>query len=121
MLLEKNFIASAVSLRLISYTFSADDGVAETGTGKTYIPAGTIISVTEDETTTVMGVALDDVYFKSGEETAIGSLIVAGHLYSDRMPVAPSADEVTALAGKGLYFETAPETTVPEDGTIVED
>lgn len=122
MLLEKNFIASQVSLRLVSYTFDVDDASVETGTGKNYIPAGSIISVTDGQNnTTVKGVALDDVYFKTGEEKAIGSLIVAGHLFSDRLPVAPTADEVKALAAMGLYFEVAPTTVVPADGTIIEE
>ena len=106
MLFEKNFIASAVGLRTVSYTFTSDD----IPSGETFIPAGTIIKVS----TTPKGVALDDIYFKGEETTAIGALIVAGHLYSDRMPVAPTT-EVSAFAGQGLFFEQAPSTTVPAD------
>lgn len=112
MLLEKNFIASQVGLRYISWTFTTDDIPA----GKTFIPAGTILKVS----TTPKGIVMDDVYFRTGETKAIGSLIVAGHLYSDRMPVAPTT-EVSAFAGQGLFFEEAPSTTVPDDGTIVEE
>ena len=110
MLFEKNFIASAKSLRTISWTFTSADLPA----GKTYIPAGTIIL----KDSAVKGVALDDVYLHDTENVA--ALIVAGHLFSDRMPVAPTSAQVTSFAAQGLYFEETPTTTVTPD-TIEED
>lgn len=111
MLLEKNFIASAVGLRTISWTFTSADLPA----GKTYIPAGTIIL----KDSAVKGVALDDVYLHDTENVA--ALIVAGHLFSDRMPVAPTSAQVTSFAAQGLYFEEAPTTTVMADTIVVDE
>lgn len=111
MLFEKNFIASAKSLRTVTWTYSTSDIPA----GKTYIPAGTIIT----SSGAVKGVALDDVYFATGETARVDALIVAGHLFSDKMPVQPTSAQVTAFASQGLYFETAPTTTVPADTKTV--
>ena len=115
MLLEKNFIASAVSLRLVSWTFAVDDASDDEETGKKKIAAGTIVTGSDSN---VVGVATNDIYFETGEETKIGSLIVAGHLFTDRLPAEPTAEQITAFAAKGLFFETAPETELPEDGTL---
>lgn len=115
MLLEKNFIASAVSLRLVSWTFDVDNASDDEETGKKKIAAGTIVS---DADSNLVGVATNDIYFEANEETKIGSLIVAGHLFADRLPEEPTSAQVTAFAAKGLFFEDAPTTTLPADGTL---
>ncbi len=116
----KNFIASQVSLRTVSYTFSKDSELAVTEENKKVLKAGTIYPAND---ATAKGVLLHDVILEDENGNAknnIGALIVAGHLYSDKLPVAPASTAITALAGHGLYFETEPTTVVPGDGTIVE-
>lgn len=122
---EKNFIASATSLRTITYQVSASS-VASSSlvtdlNGNKYIKAGTIITKTVSDTTVPVGVLLHDTTVTLANGTAgkgVCALIVAGHLYSDKLPVAPTSAQVTAFASQGLYFEVAPTTSVPADGTL---
>lgn len=37
--------------------------------------------------------------------------MTAGHVYKDRLPVAPTQEAITALKAQGIYFEDAPEFT----------
>lgn len=114
----QNFIASQVGLRTVSYTFDKTSALAETEGVVKVIKAGTIYPAND---ATAVGVLLHDVQLADRDFNAkdgIGALIVAGHLYSDKLPVAPASAAVTALAAKGLYFEEQPTTSVPADGTI---
>ena len=121
MFLEKNFIASAVGLRTISATFDISQAT-EDENGKKYIAAGTYYANggssssenSADSGNTLPGIALDNVYFKDGEETAIGALIVAGHIFKDRLPAEIADDVVYELASQGLFFENAPQTVISE-------
>lgn len=126
MFLEKNFIASAVGLRTISATFDISQAT-EDENGKMYIAAGTYYenggssSSGTGEGNTLSGITLDNVYFKDGEETAIGALIVAGHIFKDRLPVELSDDVIYELGSQGLFFENAPVTVINgETGDTVE-
>lgn len=116
MFLEKNFIASAVGLRTVTATFDVQNATTSAD-GKTYIPAGSIVAIDEQK----QGISLDDVYFRTGEETKIGAVIVAGHLYEDRLPEATQqALQPEEFTAQGLFFETAPTTTVGEGGDTPE-
>lgn len=115
MFLEKNFIASAVGLRTISMTFNVEDA-QEDENGKMYIPAGYFIGGGDGYTGGLAGVVLDNVYFKEGQETAIGALVVAGHIFNDRLPVEVSQEDINNAALQGLYFETAPVTVINGEG-----
>jgi len=115
---DKNFIASAVSLRTVPYTFSKNTTLAVTEEGKKVLKAGTIYPAND---ATAKGVVLADLVLEDdfgNAKNAVGALIVSGHLYSNRMPVAPESTAVTKLAGTGLFFEEEPSTTVPADGTL---
>lgn len=121
---DKNFIASVVGLRKITYQVSASSvqssALVTDLNGNKYIKAGTIIS-TAGETPVAVGVLAHDTTVTKADGTSADgrcALIVAGHLYSDQLPVAPTSAQVTALASKGLYFETMPTTTVQADGTL---
>lgn len=123
MLFEKNFLASAVSLRTISMTFDIDLATyveTDEKTGKSYIPAGSYYvggsgSGSSAESVERKGIVLDDVYFKDGETTAIASLIVAGHVLKDRLPYEIDDSTIYDLASQGLFFELSAPTTVPAD------
>lgn len=120
MFLEKNFIASAKSLRTISMTFDVANA-QEDENGKKYIAAGSYYtngngsSNGSGSNAVRKGITLDDVYFKDGQTTAIGSLIVAGHILKDRLPAEIDDDIIYDLAAQGLFFEDSAETIVPED------
>ena len=114
----ENFIASTVGLRLVTYTFDKDSELAVTENGKTVLKAGTIYPSNDEN---AVGVVYEDVILEDANGTArdnIGSLIVAGHLYGDKLNDTLDADAITALNAKGLFFEDEPETTVPGDGTL---
>lgn len=115
---DKNFIASAVSLRTVSYTFSKDTELAVTENGKKVLKAGTIYPANG---ATAVGVVLADLVLEDdfgNPKNNIGALIVSGHLYSNRLPAAPESAAITKLAATGLFFENEPATTVPSDGTL---
>ena len=130
MLLEKNFIASAVSLRTISISYdlnaAQEQNIVQVDekTGKYFIPAGSLYvndggsgsSIdSSTEQVTRAGIVLDDVYFKTGEETAIGSLIVAGHILNDRLPNPIPQESIYEFVTQGLFFEDSAVTVVPAD------
>ena len=122
MFLEKNFIASAVGLRTVTATFNVAD--AEEIDGKKVIKAGAYFagnggsgssgSASSGTGSSLAGITLDDVYFKEGQTTVIGAVIVAGHIYKDRLPVELADDVIYELASQGLFFETAPTTVIAE-------
>lgn len=119
MFLEKNFIASAVGLRTVTATFNVVD--AEEVDGKKVIKAGVYFagnggsgSASSVTGSSLAGITLDDVYFKEGQTTVIGAVIVAGHIYKDRLPVELTDDVIYELAAQGLFFETAPTTVIAE-------
>ena len=98
-----NFLASEVGLRMVTAQVDSD-GIEADAQGKKIVPAGTIVDG--------KGVIFEDVDVTDGAHEA--ALIVAGHLLSDKMPVAPSEGQVTAFAAKGLFFE---ESTAAERPT----
>lgn len=126
MLLEKNFIASAVGLRTISMTFNVENAT-EDENGKKYIAAGTYYTneagSSEGESTgaTRKGIALNDVYFHDGETEVVAPLIVAGHILKDRLPVEITDEQVMDLAAQGLFFEVSAPTTVMADTIVVDE
>ena len=114
----ENFIASAVGLRLVTYTFDKDTELATTENGIAVLKAGTIYPSNDDN---AVGVVYEDVVLQDANGTArdnIGSLIVAGHLYGDKLQDELDEDAITALASKGLFFEDKPTDTVPDDGAL---
>ena len=101
-----NFLASAVGLIRKSCTVSAA-GVTADEYGNKFVPAGTIWPAND---ATAVGILFDDVDVTDGDHA--GSIIVAGRILQDRLPVAP--DEKTALSlltASGITFATSDETT----------
>ena len=91
-----NFIASEVGLRMITTQVDAT-GITANAQGKKIVPAGKIIAG--------KGVIFEDVDVTDGAHEA--ALIVAGHLLKDKMPTAPTTDQITAFAAMGLFFEAS--------------
>lgn len=102
---KPNFIASAVGMVQQTRNFT-DAGITADEYGYKTVPAGTIYPAND---ATAEGVVFEDVDVTDGAHA--GSLVVAGRLYSNRLPTAPSEAAKTAMLARGLYFETVPETT----------
>lgn len=98
-----SFLASAVGLRTVTkqipQALGAQDG------DKLIVPAGTVFPANDN---TAVGVTLEPIDVTYGDHE--GAVIVGGRLYGNRLPVAPVAAAVTALAANGyggVGIETA--------------
>lgn len=98
-----SFLASAVGLRTVTKQIPQSLGVQ--GGDKLIVPAGTIFPANDN---TAVGVLYEPVDVTYGDHE--GSVIVAGHLYGNRLPVAPADASKTAMGENGyggVLFETA--------------
>lgn len=101
--LMPQFIASAVGLRQITEQIPQSMGVQDRD--KLIVPAGTIFPKND---ATAIGVLMDPIDVTYGDHE--GSVIVGGHLYGNRLPVAPIDAAKTNMAANGyggVQFETA--------------
>ena len=94
------FIASAVGLRQVTRQIPQSMGVQD-GV-KLIVKAGTMFPAND---ATAVGVIFEPVDVTYGDHA--GSVVIGGHLYGNRLPVAPAAAAKTALQANGLYFEDA--------------
>ena len=99
-----NFLASEVGLRFITAQVDGT-GVEADAKGKKIVGAGTIVDG--------KGIVFNDVDVTDGEHEA--SLIVAGHILNDKLPVEATESQITAFAKQGLYFEDADTTERPTE------
>lgn len=96
-----NFIDTPVGLIRKTVTV-AQAGVTADENGYKIVPAGTIYPAND---ATAQGILFDDVDVTDGDHE--GSLIIAGRILSDRLPVVP--DKTVAIAG--ITFVTSPTVT----------
>ena len=101
-----NFLASEVSLRLVSTTARTGSALVTTENGRKIIKAGTVYPSND---ASAQGIIFQDVDVTDGDAAA--PLMVAGHYYSDKVSIDSTA--VEALKGKGLFGEKEPTTTRP--------
>jgi len=96
----QSFIASEVGLRQstrqIPQSMGVQDGIYK------IVPAGTMFPAND---ATAVGVIFEPVNVTDGDHA--GSVVIGGHLYGNRLPVAPATAAKTALQANGLYFEDA--------------
>ena len=95
---KKPWLASERSLRLVTATATPALGVAEGG--EIYVKAGTIFP---SDDSNAEGIVFEDVKVTSGDMPC--SIMTAGHVYVNRLSI--TSDARTALAAKGIIFETA--------------
>lgn len=100
-----NFLASATGLIRESCTVLAT-GVTADSYGRKIVPAGTILPAND---ATATGILFEDVDVTEGDHE--GSLIIAGRIFSDRLPVAPAEAAIPVLKASGIYLVTSDETT----------
>lgn len=101
--LMPQFIASAVGMRSITQQIPQSMGIQDRE--KLIVPAGTIFPSNDNK---AIGVLMDPIDVTYGDHE--GAVIVAGHLYGNRLPVAPAAAAITNMAANGyggVQFETA--------------
>lgn len=95
------FLASERALRLVTFTAPANLGVAEDN--MVTVKAGTVYPSNDGN---AEGIVYQDVNVTKGD--APGSLLISGHVYSDRLAVELATAARNALVAKGVIFETAP-------------
>lgn len=100
-----NFLASAVGLVRESCTVLAA-GVTADDAGRKIARAGTIYPSNDANAT---GILFEDVDVTEGDHE--GSLIIAGRIFSDRLPVTPAEAAIPVLKASGIYLVTSDETT----------
>ncbi len=100
-----NFLGSEIGLIQKTYEIK-QEGVAADATGKKIVKGGTIYPAND---ATAIGIVFEDI---DVTEDAVrpGSVIIAGRILQNRLPVEPSAEALAALLASGIYFDTAAET-----------
>lgn len=76
--------------------------------GSKYVKMGTVWPAND---ATAVGIVYEDVDVTSGDMP--GSVVTAGTVYENRLPVKLAEAAKTALTGKGFVFQTAPAVTRP--------
>lgn len=76
--------------------------------GAKYVRMGTVYPANDN---TAEGIVYEDVDVSTGDMP--GSVVTAGTVYDDRLPVALATAAKTALTGKGFTFKTSPAVTRP--------
>lgn len=104
-----NFLESEVGLVLKTWKFDTTTAVTTEDDGTKYVPAGTVYPTNGES---AKGIVFEDVDVTHGE--AIGSLIVAGRVYENRLPATIETSAEEPLKAQGLYWSDAPETTRDE-------
>jgi hypothetical protein len=106
------FLANNEDCTRETKTISATGVVADADGGK-HVAMGTIYPANG---ATAIGILYEDVDVTGGDMPR--SVVTAGTVYLDRLPVAPAEAAKTALERLGFKFvTTAPTTTRPADGT----
>lgn len=95
-----NILESEVGLVLKTYT--AEQTNAETVNDKKIIKAGSVYST---NATGAIGLVFEDVDMTDDEKRPI-SVIVAGRILENRLPVTVDSTAKTELQGKGIVFVT---------------
>lgn len=103
-----NFLASEVSLRLVSTTASSTSALAVTENGRKVIKAGTVYPSND---ALAKGIIFQDVDVTDGDAAA--PLMVAGHYYSDKLGVTVAEAAIAAFKAQGLFGEEEPAVTRP--------
>lgn len=108
-----NFLSSAVGLTLKTYQYNNADFNADQTTGKKLVKAGTVISKTTGEgssaVTTYYGIAYKDIDVTAGDLE--GSIMIAGRVYSNRLPATLTSAQKQGLEALGFHFDVAPDVT----------
>lgn len=97
-----NWLASEIGLTPKTQEMPQSIGVLEND--KRIVPNGTIFPAND---ATAIGIVYTDVDVTSGNKP--GAVVIAGRVWKERLPVAPSTAAIDALEAQGLYFDSCPE------------
>lgn len=105
------FLADAEHCTRITTTVAANHAAVVTkADGSKYVPAGAVIPAND---ATAKGILYEDVDVSTGNMP--GSIVTAGQVYKDRLPVTPASTAITALKNIAL-IDAAPAITRPDFG-----
>lgn len=96
---SNNILASEIGL--VQKTREGNQSIATEEDGRLIIKAGTVFPANDE---TAEGVVFEDVDITDDEKRPI-SVIVAGRVIEDRLPVELEEAAKTALVASGLFFE----------------
>ena len=100
-----NFLGSEIGLIQKTHEIK-QEGVAVDEAGKKIVKGGTIYPAND---ATAIGIVFEDIDVTE-DLVRPGSVIIAGRILKNRLPVAPSEEALTALKASGIYFDDAAET-----------
>lgn len=100
-----NFLGSEIGLIQKTYEIK-QAGVTADAAGKKIVKGGTIYPAND---ATAIGIVFEDI---DVTEDAVrpGSLIIAGRILENRLPVEPTPEALAALMARGIYFDDEAET-----------
>ena len=111
-----NFLASEVGLRTVTCTFGRSTAGSVTENGRKILKAGLVYPTNDGS---AKGIVFQDVDITDGDQ--VGSLMVAGHYYDDKLVAPTNSLAKPVFQAQGLFLDAkAPTVTVPEDGTYEE-
>lgn len=103
-----NILGSEIGLILKTVQVTAE-GVQANADGEKIVPAGTVYPANN---ATAKGIIFEDVDVTDGDR--IASLIVAGRVLQNRLPVTVAAAAKTPLAASGIVLVDEPETNAED-------
>lgn len=108
-----NWLSSEVGLTLKTYMIKSADVTADLS-GKKIVKSGSIFKIkgTKGDGTddTIVGIIFPIDYDVTNGDLEC-SVMVGGRVYKNRLPVEPTSAEITALEGRGIIFDVAPQVT----------
>ena len=100
-----NFLGSEVGLIKKTYEIK-QAGVTANASGRKIVKGGTIYPAND---ATAVGIVFEDIDVTE-DAVCPGSIIIAGRILQNRLPVEPAEEALTALKARGIYFDDEAET-----------
>ena len=100
-----NFLGSEIGLIQKTYEIK-QEGVAANAAGRKIVKGGTAYPAND---ATALGIVFEDI---DVTEDAVrpGSIIIAGRILQNRLPVELAEEAITVLKARGIYFDDEAET-----------
>ncbi len=92
---EPSIVAFPEHILSVGHTFEKDDAASVVVDGRKIVKAGTIVTYTDDNGDTKTGVVLYSVDVTDGNQ--MGAIVRHGWIRTDKMPVAPTSAQKTAM------------------------
>lgn len=109
-----NFLASEIGL--IQKTYDVEQDIAIDEDARKIVKGGTVFPANDG---TAIGIVFEDIDV-TDDAVRPASIIIAGRILKNRLPVEIAEEAVVALQAKGLFFDEEPETVREEVKTDTE-